>query len=200
MLRRFAGLQRRTADEVDALLADGCLDRRLDVLEAQVEPLLADPEAVARLEDDEVAELRRRAPELRGACRRLAASGGPPTLGHGDLHVGNVARIGRELAYFDWTDACIAHPFIDLLSLHWERDESRRAALLDAYLSAWEGVETPERLREAAALAAIVIPLHHAVSYHTIVRALEPAAKSELDATHGFLREALARVRAWPDG
>jgi hypothetical protein len=45
-----------------------------------------------------------------------------------------------------------------------------------------------------------VIPLHHAVSYRTIVRGLEPVAKSELDATHSFLREALARARAWSDG
>ena len=96
-----------------------------------------------------------------------------------------------ELAYFDWTDACIAHPFIDLHSLQWQKDEATRAALLDAYLGAWE-VESDERLREAAALARIVTPLHHAVSYQHIVAHLEPVAKPELDATHQFLREILA--------
>jgi aminoglycoside phosphotransferase (APT) family kinase protein len=155
---------------------------------------------VARLQPDEVEELRRQAPALREACRRLADTGLPPTLVHGDLHVGNVARIDGELVYFDWTDACIAHPFIDLQSLQWERDETSRAALLDAYLEAWQGVASPERLREAASLAAVVIPLHHAVSYQQIVAGLEPDAKVELDATHGFLREALARVRDWPLG
>jgi hypothetical protein len=200
VLARFAGLQRRSAEQAGELLAAGCLDRRLEVLEEQIDPLVADPEAVARLRADEVEELRRQAPLFREACRRLAQTGLPPTLVHGDLHVGNVARLDGELLYFDWTDACIAHPFIDLLSLQWEKDEASRAALLDAYLGAWDGIEAPERLREAVPLAAVVIPLHHAVSYHRIVAGLEPDAKPELDATHGFLREAIARVRDWPFG
>ncbi len=200
MLRRFGRLQREAAGQVDELLAAGCLDRRLEVLEAQIDPLVADEDATRKLTEEERAELADLAPTLREFCRRLADVGPAPTLVHGDLHMGNTARLDGRVVYFDWTDACIAHPFIDLHSLQWERDEGSRAALLDAYLEAWEGVETPERLREAAALAAVVIPLHHAVSYRTIVAALEPDARPELDAAHGFLREALARVRAWPEG
>jgi hypothetical protein len=200
VLSRFAALQRESVAQVDALLEGGCLDRRLEVLEGQIVPLLADPAAVSRLEPEEVGELRGRVPAFRDVCRRLAELGPPPTLVHGDLHDGNVARIEGELTYFDWTDACVAHPFIDLLSLQWEKDEAQRVALLDAYLGAWNGVESPERLREAARLAAIVIPLHHAVSYRTIVGALEPSAGPELDATHTFLREALEQMRTWPHG
>ena len=180
--------------------AGGCLDRRLEVLERQIDPLLVDPEALARLQAEEIDELQGQAPLFREACSRLADLGLPPTLVHGDLHVGNVARQDGQLFYFDWTDACIAHPFIDLHSLQWEQDEAIRASLLDAYLGPWEGIVPDERLREAASLAPLVIPLHHAVSYRTIVGGLEPAAKPELDATHGFLREALARARAWSDG
>ena len=199
MLRHFAGLQRRSVTLVDELLAAGCLDRRLPVLEAQLDPLFGDPVAVRRLEPAEAAALRRRAPALKDACRRLDALGLPATLVHGDLHLGNVARQDGELVYFDWTDACVAHPFIDLLMLQWEQDETNRAALLDAYLAAWEGALPAEQLREAAALAAVVIPLHHAVSYHTIVTGLEPSSKSELDATHRFLREALEKLQGLPD-
>ena len=186
-LRRFAALQRQSAELVDDLLADGCLDRRLDVLETQIDPLVNDPEAVARLTSDEVKELRRLAPALKETCRRLAALGLPPTLVHGDLHMLNVARLDGTLVYFDWSDACIAHPFIDLLSLLSEQDEASRAALLEAYLEPWEGAVTAERLQEAVALAAVVIPLHHAVSYQHIVAGLEPDAKPELDATAGVL-------------
>ena len=200
MLRRFGQLQQLAAQQVDELLADGCLDRRLEVLEAQIGPLVADAEATRKLTDEERAELGGLVPTLREFCRRLAEVGPAPTLVHGDLHMLNTARLDGKVVYFDWTDACIAHPFIDLHSLQWEKDETSRAALLDAYLDAWEGVETPERLREAVALAAVVIPLHHAVSYRTIVAALEPDAKHELDAAHGFLREALLRVRDWPEG
>jgi len=193
-LRRFAGLQRRTADLAADLLADGCHDRRLNVLETQVDQLVHDPEAVARLTDEEVIELRRLAPELKALCGRLAALGLPSTLVHGDLHMMNVARVGGELVYFDWTDACVAHPFVDLLSLEWETDEADRAALLDAYLEPWQGAVTADALREAVALAAVVIPLHHAVSYQRIVANLEPSSKPELDATHGFLRQVLAHA------
>lgn len=200
VLARFAGLQRRSADQTEDLIAGGCLDRRLEVLERQIDPLLVDPEALARLQAEEIDELQGQAPLFREACSRLADLGLPPTLVHGDLHVGNVARQDGQLFYFDWTDACIAHPFIDLHSLQWEQDEAIRASLLDAYLGPWEGIVPDERLREAASLAPLVIPLHHAVSYRTIVGGLEPAAKPELDATHGFLREALARARAWSDG
>jgi hypothetical protein len=193
-LRRFAELQRRTSDLVSDLLANGCLDRRLEVLERQIDPLVNDPEAVARLTADEVSELRRLAPWLKEVCRRLAGIGVPSTLVHGDLHMLNVARFDGELVYFDWTDACIAHPFIDLLCLTWEQDEASRAALLEAYLEPWHGVETAERLEEAVALASVVIPLHHAVSYRNIVANLERAAKSELDATHTFLRRVLSNA------
>ena len=200
LFRRYAGLQRRSADLTVELLADGCLDRRLHVLETQVDPLLDDPEAIEHLTPEEIVELRRLGPTLKEACRRLAACGLPDTLVHGDLHPGNVARMNGKLAYFDWTDACIAHPFIDLHSLQWQQDEATRGALLKAYLGAWEGVESHERLHEAAALARIVTPLHHAVSYQHIVVSLEPAAKPELDATHQFLREVLAHAGAWPLG
>ena len=199
MFGDFAGLQRRSAAMTDELLAAGCHDRRLHVLEAQLDSVIADPTAVARLEPDEVAELRRRQAELQEACRRLAAVGVPDTIVHGDLHLGNVARQDGRLVYFDWTDACVAHPFIDLHSLQWERDPAHKTALLDAYLAEWEGVVAHERLREAAALASVVTPLHHAVSYHTIVTNLEPASKPELDATHQFLREALEKLRGLPD-
>jgi Ser/Thr protein kinase RdoA (MazF antagonist) len=180
---------------VDVLLADGCLDRRLDVLEGQVDALLADRRALHRLDAKEVRALSRLAPALHDACRRLAALGLPATLVHGDLHPGNVARSGGELVYFDWTDACVAHPFVDLHTLQWERDEAVREALLEAYLEPWRDVASEETLREAVALARVVTPLHHAVSYATITRSLEPASKPELDATHEFLREAMARAK-----
>jgi hypothetical protein len=192
--RRFAELQRRTVELVPELLADGCLDRRLEVLETQLEPLLHDREALRQLTAVEIRRLRRLRPAFQDACRRLAAMGLPPALVHGDLHLGNVTRLDGRLAYFDWTDACIAHPFIDLHSLQWEKHAPTREALLDAYLEPWHDLAPAAQVRQAAALARVVIPLHHAVSYRTIVGALEPDAKPELDATHMFLREALARA------
>ena len=170
-LRRPAAPERRADGRA---LADGCLDRRLDVLETHDRAARERPEAIAGLTSDEVKELRRLAPALEEACRRLAAAGLPSTLVHGDLHMFNVARLNGALVYFDWSDACIAHPFIDLLSLLSEDDESHRAACWTLTWSPGGGAVTAERLQEAVALAAVVIPLHHAVSYQHIVAGLEP--------------------------
>jgi hypothetical protein len=195
LFRRFAELQLRTVELTDELLAAGCLDRRLPVLARQLEELLADRRALHRLEAQEVRALRRLAPRFQDLIRRLNALGLPPTLVHGDLHPGNATRLDGKIAYFDWTDACVAHPFVDLHSLQWERDEATRVAILGAYLQPWREVAPEEVLQEAVVLARVVTPLHHAVSYATIARSLEPTSRSELAATHEFLREALARMR-----
>jgi aminoglycoside phosphotransferase (APT) family kinase protein len=165
------------------------------VLESHLDELLRDRAALHRLSVAEVRAVRRLAPRLHGLCHRLEALGLPPTLVHGDLHPGNTLRDGDSLAYFDWTDACIAHPFVDLHTLQWERDEAVRAALLDAYLEPWRAVASEETLRDAVEVARAVTPLHHAVSYSTIARAIEPSSKPELDATDEFVREAIARAR-----
>jgi hypothetical protein len=195
LFRRFAGLQIRTARLADELLRTGCLDRSLDVLGRQLDELLADRPALHQLSSAEVRALRRLAPRLHELTARLDALGLPMTLVHGDLHPANVARVDGELAYFDWTDACVAHPFFDLHSLQWEPDEAIRAAILDAYLEPWRAVAPEETLEKAVALGRVVTPLHHAVSYSTIARSLEPTSRSDLDATHAFLREAMARAR-----
>ena len=195
LFRRFAGLQVRAAAQADELLADGCLHRPLGVLETQLDELLADRPALHRLSTAEVRALRRAAPRRHELVRRLDGLGLPATLVHGDLHPANVARVDGELAYFDWTDACVAHPFVDLHSLQWERDEATREAILDAYLGPWRAVAPEQTLREAVALSRVVTPLHHAVSYSTIAASVEPTSQSELDATHEFVREAMARAR-----
>lgn len=187
---RFGALQRRTADAADELLELGCLDRRPEVLAGQLPELLGDRRALSRLEPNERRALRARLPAFVEACARLADVGPPPALVHGDLHLGNVARLDGRLVYFDWTDACVAHPFVDLQSLRAEDGDVR-----DAYLEAWAGTAPQTRLAEAVELARVVRPLHHAVSYNTIVHALEPVAKPELDATHEFLRAALESSR-----
>jgi len=40
----------------------------------------------------------------------------PSTLVHGDLHADNIARTGRGYVLFDWTDACVGHPFVDFVT------------------------------------------------------------------------------------
>ncbi len=195
-LRTFARLQRRTVNRTAHFIEAGCLDRRLERLATQIDPLLEDEGALARLARAEIDRLRALSQSLKAMCAALAAYRVPQTLVHGDFHPGNVAVRDGRLWFFDWTDACIAHLFFDPVTfLEFDDDQyegDRHTRLREAYLSVWADDEPYERLLEAWRLAKILGALHQAVSYQHIVRTLEPAARPDLDWTHMFLRTILA--------
>lgn len=195
--RRFAELQLQTIDKLDTLLDAGCLDRRIDKMIAQVDPLLADPAAMHKLTPEQVDELRELAPKIKDLLVQLSTFEIPYTLVHGDLHLGNAALVNGQTIYFDWTDACVAHPFIDLHSLMWVKDEASRETILTAYLEPWTIFAPMDRLREIFRLAYALLPLHHAVSYQYIVNNLEPDSKPELDMTHEFMEQLRVRVKEY---
>ena len=90
---------------------------------------------------------------------------------------------GRPLI-FDWTDACITHPFFDLATVL-DTDnapESPEVAerLRDAYLDEWGVYGSPEELRAAFEAAYRLAPLHHAVSYARINAIAEQAMLADL--------------------
>jgi Ser/Thr protein kinase RdoA (MazF antagonist) len=196
VLHAFGRLQRDSADHLDALFAAGCKDRRLPVLAAQIDSLLADPLTRSVLSPEEYDALVASGPILKERCAAVAAYDLPAALLHGDLHLGNVAFHDGEVLFFDWTDACISFPFLDLFEIYFAEEEDEQIRLRDIYLSAWEGVASPERLREVWDLARPLCGLHHAVSYATLVNALEPLVRDEL--LHGLpdaLRWLLAAAR-----
>jgi hypothetical protein len=181
MLLCYGAMQRDAAQRAGALLAMGCLDRRLDRLAGQVDPLLADTANLAvQLDPSEIARLRALGPRLKASCAELARYAIPPTLVHGDLHLDNVARVGGSYQFFDWTDGCLAHPFFDTISIYHNEDADVEARLRESYLRMWEGYEPAARLREAWALAKPLCALHQAVSYQHIVANLEDASKPEV--------------------
>jgi hypothetical protein len=179
--RRFGELQVQAASAVQDLLALGCLDRRLKVLSGQIDPLLADDDNLTLLSADELAIIRSLAPRLKAMCAELATYHVPYTLNHGDLHSGNIT--GETLLFFDWTDACIAHPFLDLSTVVTDMDiftPSDRQSVLDTYFSLWTAYEPMYRLRAMWQLAEPLGALHQAVSYQHIVKVLEPTSRQEL--------------------
>ncbi|HUP15972.1 MAG TPA: phosphotransferase, partial [Acidimicrobiia bacterium] len=196
LFERFCELQRASANWIMDLLADGCIDRRLHVLESQIDPLLNDEGAMSAITEHERDRLRTLAPALKELTREMANLDVPYTLVHSDLHLANTARVDGVLTFFDWTDACVAHPFVDLMALKFETDDNEKQSIMDAYLAGWHEVATPEALQRAVLLASVLIPLHHAVSYQQLLVNLEPAARPELDATGGFLRRVIASADA----
>jgi Ser/Thr protein kinase RdoA (MazF antagonist) len=179
LMRTHADLQVQSSDFVDDLLASGCLDRRLDWTAAQIDALLADEEFL-KLNDDELAQLKGLVPIHKERCRQIADFGVPETLVHGDLHTGNVAFRSDGLTLFDWTDACIAHPFVDMLDIFWEKDEAIQRQLLDAYLAAWTVFAPLDRLHELWRQIQPILALHHLISYHSITRHIEPTQRQDL--------------------
>jgi len=181
----YARLQQATVPLLDVLLSSGAHDRRLPVLERQLDQLLADPDLAAGLPPDDRAGWLASGPALHGLCRRLAALGVPDTLVHGDFHAGNVAvtdtAVGSELVVFDWTDACIAHPFLDLPTLI-DFDAGDHAELLiDAYLGCWSDYAPLDRLHEAYRIAEVLASLHQLVSYRSIRANTETSLRATWD-------------------
>lgn len=114
------------------------------------------------------------APSLHALVAELAALGVPETLTHSDLHARNVAVRDGHPTVFDWTDAAVAHPFLDLVTFFqhgWGLSGGLAVAerLQSDYLDEWSGVLDPETLTEAYALAQRLAPVHQAVSYLHLV-------------------------------
>jgi aminoglycoside/choline kinase family phosphotransferase len=137
----YARLQRSRAGEVEQLTRMGCLDWQLERLGEQFTALLADDAPWASLKPQEPQALRACEAELLGLLERLDAYGIPPSLLHGNLHLGNVA-VGESYRVFDWIDACIAHSFLDLATLLEDLshtyDPQTAERLCTAYLEAWQ--------------------------------------------------------------
>ena len=178
LLRVLGGMQCAMVGRADELFALGCADRRLHLVDAQIEMLLAEAGPISGASPAAVVELRAHAPLVRALAAELADAGIPPTIVHGDLHTGNVAvRDGRPVL-FDWTDASVAHPFVDLATL-FDHDEEPTPELADAYLESFHGIAPLDRLRSALRLGRTIGALHQAVSYHHIARAGEPSVNTD---------------------
>jgi Phosphotransferase enzyme family len=203
----YARMQVEATGHVGRLLAAGCLDRRLDRLAAQAQAWLPAVEATAGLpgvdaatwlSPDEEAGLRAAVPGLQARCAELAGHAVPPALVHGDLHLSNVARRPGGYLFFDWTDACVAHPFLDLATIRRgtafvdAADEAElRERLRQAYLPEWASFEPPGRLARAWELAAPLAALHQAVSYRSLATR-PPGDPHMAQSTAWWLRQVLA--------
>ncbi|MFF0343578.1 aminoglycoside phosphotransferase family protein [Kribbella sp. NPDC004875] len=193
-IRDHARLQRSYVDRPERLLEFSCVDRRLAVLDAELDRLLGPNPATDRLGPDERARLPIRTKQLREAITELASIGVPETLLHGDLHPRNLAvRDGRVRA-FDWTDAAVAHPFLDLVTFVEERSPlSTDPRVRDAYLAEWEEFASPADLRRALELAEELGTLYQTMtSLHLFDHLTGPSQDSVMRGAMWWLERLLA--------
>ncbi|GHF59397.1 aminoglycoside/choline kinase family phosphotransferase [Deinococcus metalli] len=145
--------------------------------------------------------LRALRPLLTAALERLAASPLPRTLGHGDLHGGNMVARDGAFTLLDWSDVCVTHPFLDVNPAYfspWQVDPPPGAvdAARDVYLRAWTEFAPEDDLKALFRDAVICGELYRALGY---VDGLQGAVedKTEWRTAHlGHLRQVLRLHRA----
>lgn len=194
LVRDFARLQIAAAGRIGELA--GCVDRRLGRLGGDHVGWLTGPYPRRHLTDAEYDQLQACAAALPARCAELAAYGVPDTLLHGDMHPGNVARSTRGHLFFDWTDAGIGHPFLDMFLIVEESDEAAAAALRAAYLGEWSAHTGTDLDGPAWDAARVLVAAHHAVSYTSLTSAIDPPDDSMDNAAAGFLRLFIAASTA----
>jgi aminoglycoside phosphotransferase (APT) family kinase protein len=157
--RAYAQMQIAATGSVPEWLALGCPDLRLDQLTAEMERLFAAAPDYLRglknaLSPEEHAALHARAGMFRDPAAALAEYVIPPSLEHGDLHAGNI-RVGDEgPLFYDWSGACVTHPFFGLSDLiaddDWFPEQPEfNERMRDAYLEPWSFHAPMEALRAA---------------------------------------------------
>lgn len=180
--RLWGQIQQDWIGREDDILAFDCPDRSLTVLESQIEPFINDPMIRSYLDEEMILLFEDSIPLLHDLCRRLEAFGLPRTLVHGDFFDGNMGVVDGQPVYFDWTDACLAHPFMDMKDLL-GYSEADHARVRDAYLNAWRSHTSIRDLEAAWQLARPLSGFHHAVRNQKIVCELLPLWRPEFD--HG---------------
>ncbi len=182
-------------------------DRGPDHVRGWLTHLLLDGVLLTGLEGgltrEEAERLRSHFPRLETALRRLSASPLPRTLGHGDLHGGNVVQRGGRFTFLDWSDVCVTHPFLDanpayflgfevLDSLSDAQREAVEAAT-NAYLHVWTDLAPLEELRALFDDALIAGELLRALGY---VDGIQPAVQDKTE-WRGVHLEHLRRALRW---
>jgi aminoglycoside phosphotransferase (APT) family kinase protein len=179
----------------DELVELGMFDRSPEWLADAIRGLLADGDDLLGLEPAERARLDAVLPTFLEGCEQLAAGPLPVTIVHGDLHLANVARSRDDFVFFDWTDASVGHPLMDLLLVFFKEIQELQEALRDVYLDAW--IETGSRndLLDVWRIAQPLAALNQAVSYQSIVDNVEPGTGDEMGPMlPWWLRKALEAV------
>ena len=192
-LRLFSRAQVEQSENIRYWLSANIPDRRLRRMVEMIDPLIASCGRMLTggdngLSDSEVENLRSLSLPLKLMCARLADFGVPHTLVHGDLG-GNILVREDGYTFFDWTDACVSHPFFEMATISGAYfDESvlkdnpdADDRLRNAYLEPWTSYQLMERLIEEFDAARPLGALHQAMTYMWILTNISPDARPELE-------------------
>jgi phosphotransferase family enzyme len=191
-----AGIQQSWLGRTDELVDLGLPVRSLTDLAARVEAMAEDPVLMGRASPDLRERWLATAPALVESCLRLNEIGPGPTLVHGDFHPWNVVYGAGAARVFDWTDAAVSHPFIDLATYVFRTpDVAVRRQLVDGYVRAWSPEGSEERHHEAAALGLVVGALYQVQTYRALLPTLMGGGADDdmVGADLGWMKRSLTR-------
>ena len=205
-MRDYGAIQAGTAAHVEALLARGAMDFRLEALPDKLDAMLADSEILQpdrHISADEIGRLRDYAPRIKAILAELQGYAIPPTIIHSDFHPWNIAVQPGRTVVFDWTDAGVGHPLcdsahvFDLAADEIFPDQPQVGQeLCDAYLSGLSALAPFDVLRRIAPLGEIAGFVQQAVNYHHLLRHVEPTERWSLSFMTFLLKKLLTRLEA----
>jgi len=170
--RTLGEMQRETLVDADEWVGIGCRDLRgAHLHEALLEMLDA---ARGHVPEHVADRLDAQRPRIAEACDDLADDGIPAGLVHQDVVPENVVVRGDRVVVLDWSDTVVGHPFFAcdrLLDACWG-DATRKQAVIDAYLGAFEGVAPVERLRASFARVLSLRVLYEDLRWHHEIAAV----------------------------
>ena len=176
---RLVSIQAGQQARADQLVALGCPVRPLTELAAALDRAL-DSEVVAHLAVD--GNRRRRLVEaVQRSAERVSAMRIPTTLVHGDFHPGNTATTDAGPVIFDWTDACLSSPVVDLATWAWwySNDPARQVEIWGWFTEAWARHLDVDVTGLDRRSVDVVAGAFHLVSYTGLLEAVEPRRRFE---------------------
>jgi hypothetical protein len=201
-LTAFGVVQRAWREDPSPLMAAGAPVRTLSALVDGLPAIVGKARSIARVDPADLDAFEDAIPALASTCRRLEAFGPGPTLVHGDLHPWNIVAGSNGPIVYDWSDAAVSHPFLDLpVFIRRAKDPAARRAIRAAYLAPWSDPLPPIELAEAGDLALVAGSIYQVESYLAILESLDPEDRYDMAGAPGsWMRHALAMLRYGIEG
>lgn len=180
----LATVQAAVRHDLGRLRAAGCPHRPIRELPDQLRHALGTPtvRAALTLTPQRIEQLVER---LSAAVAAVEAIGVPDSFVHGDFHPGNAIERADGVRVFDWSDAAITNPLVDVATwASWFEDDPEH---IDEIYRIFHAVRA-ERLghepgteldRLDRTTLGAVAGAYHTISYAGILAALEPHRRSE---------------------
>lgn len=176
----IVAIQRWSSDRISTLAQQGVPRRPLDELHAEFVDVMNDPVCTELLGID-AARATRVADWVGAAIERVQLLDLPDVLVHGDFHPGNIAGGNGRHVVFDWSDAAIAVPFVDVVTWTWWLADNPEAAdaVWESFAHAWNGAAWIDAVIANRDDVQAVAGAYHSVSYAGIVRNLDRYRRPE---------------------